>query len=386
MYLRLSNLYMQFSAHLSEYMHPEMHKSNVTKKSTFIDYFMRMKGRGLQILINIIGCAFFLSLPVLFSPDLTHPAEIYKSPFFQLDFIGYAILIVFFYLNYFMLIPKYYFRKKYILFALLVFSCYVVVSLIPRYFISGNILFPATLGVLPEEMTFASKRPNFLHYLNHFFFEFLIVFIFSLLIKINNRLKLAQKEKVNAELSYLKAQINPHFLFNTLNSIYSLAIEKSDYTPTAVVKLSGMMRYVITDASNKFVPLEKEINYISDYIELQKIRIDKTIKLTFHVTGDVSHKRIAPLVLISFIENAFKYGVNAEENSEIIINIDITKAYLHLRIFNKKVKIQQVNHTSSGLGIENTKNRLQLLYPGSHKLVIQDNKDDFSILLSLYLL
>ena len=131
------------------------------------------------------------------------------------------------------------------------------------------------------------------------------------MLKINSRLKLAEKEKVNAELSYLKAQINPHFLFNTLNSIYSLAIEKSDYTATAVVKLSSMMRYVITDASHKFVPLEKEINYISNYIELQKLRIDSSIKLMYTVTGDISDKKIAPLVLISFIENAFKYGVNA---------------------------------------------------------------------------
>src|ERR1700748_3501739 len=188
------------------------------------------------------------------------------------------------------------------------------------------------------------------------------------MLKISNRLKLAEREKVNAELSYLKAQINPHFLFNTLNSIYSLAIEKSDYTATAVVKLSGMMRYVITDASHKFVSLEKEINYISDYIELQKIRLDDSIKLSYSVSGDPADKIVAPLVLISFIENAFKYGVNAEENSEIKIHIDSTKGYVHLRVFNKKVKIQQVNTHTSGLGIENTINRLQLLYPGRHKL------------------
>lgn len=205
------------------------------------------------------------------------------------------------------------------------------------------------------------------------------------MLKISSLLKLAEKEKVNAELSYLKAQINPHFLFNTLNSIYSLAIEKSDYTATAVVKLSGMMRYVITDASHKFVPLEKEINYISDYIDLQKLRIDSTIKLTFYVSGDVADKKIAPLVLISFIENAFKYGVNAEENSEININIDITKAYLHMRVTNKKVSMKQVQ-PKSGLGIENAQNRLQLLYPANHKLVIKETKTDFSILLSLHLL
>ena len=348
-----------------------------------------MKGKGIQVLMHFIGCVVFLSLPILFSPDLTNPFGMYKIPPFQRDFIGYVILVLFFYLNYYTLIPKFYFQKKHAVFAALTLLCFLIVSIIPNLLITdadftynpqnncteGNPYFLPPFG-----------QPLFLRFFGHHFFEFLIVFTLSLMLKISSRLKLAEKEKVNAELSYLKAQINPHFLFNTLNSIYSLAIEKSDYTATAVVKLSGMMRYVITDASHKFVPLEKEINYISDYIELQKLRIDQAIKLTYAVTGDVADKKIAPLVLISFIENAFKYGVNAEENSEIKIDIDITKSYLHLRVFNKKVSIHQLNQSKSGLGIENTKNRLQLLYPGSHKLNIKDTKNEFSILLSLHLI
>ena len=348
-----------------------------------------MKGKGIQVLTHFMGCAVFLSLPILFSPDLTNPFGMYKIPPFQRDFIGYVILVLFFYLNYYTLIPKFYFQKKYAVFSALTLLCFLLVSIIPNLLISEADFINYPQNTYPEVNPNFSPPPTpsfFFHFFGHHFFEFLIVFTLSLMLKISSRLKLAEKEKVNAELSYLKAQINPHFLFNTLNSIYSLAIEKSDYTATAVVKLSGMMRYVITDASHKFVPLEKEINYISDYIELQKLRIDGTIKLTYVVTGDAFDKKIAPLVLISFIENAFKYGVNAEENSEIKIDIDITKSYLHLRVFNKKVSIHQVNEAKSGLGIENTKNRLQLLYPGSHKLVIKDNKDQFSILLSLHLI
>jgi len=345
-----------------------------------------MKGKALQISIHVIGCAIFLSLPVLFSPDLTSPFGLYKILPFQRDFIGYVILALFFYLNYYILIPKFYFRKKYAVFGTLTLLSFLIVSIMPNllvpdaYFMNNQYAEQGSSLISPPLI----HQPVF-RFFKHHFFEFIIICTFSLMLKISSRLKLAEKEKVNAELSYLKAQINPHFLFNTLNSIYSLAIEKSDYTATAVVKLSGMMRYVITDASHKFVQLEKEINYISDYIELQKLRIDSTIKLSYSVTGDLLDKKIAPLVLISFIENAFKYGVNAEENSEIKIDIDITRAYLHLRVFNKKVKIQQVNKAKSGLGIENANNRLQLLYPGSHKLVIKDTKEDFSILLSLYL-
>lgn len=337
----------------------------------------------------------FLLLPVVFSPDVASPSTLFKIHPFQRDFIGYIILVLFFYVNYYVLIPKLYFDKKYVSFSLIIIVCYLFVSIVPHVLIPRshqvppiaiNIGQPTTPpltfqpGMHPPTM-----RRSIFGFYNQHFFEFLIVFTLSLMLKISNRLKMAEKEKVNAELSYLKAQINPHFLFNTLNSIYSLAIEKSDYTATAVVKLSGMMRYVITDASHKFVSLEKEINYISDYIELQKIRIDDSIKLSYSVSGDPSEKIIAPLVLISFIENAFKYGVNAEENSEIKIHIDITKGYVHLRVFNKKVKIQQVNTHTSGLGIENTSNRLQLLYPGRHKLVIKDTKEDFSVLLSLHI-
>jgi hypothetical protein len=349
-----------------------------------------MKREKLQLLIHIMGCTVFLSLPVLFSPDLTSPISLYSIPPFQRDFVGYLILVLFFYLNYYVLIPKLYFRKKYTVFAAITLLSFLLVSVIPNILIPYTNFAPNTSNACAQAVSNFMPLPfnqSFFRFFSHHFFEFLMVCILSLLLKINSRLKFAEKERVNAELSYLKAQINPHFLFNTLNSIYSLAIAKSDYTPTAVVKLSDMMRYVITDASHKFVPLQKEINYVSDYIELQKLRIDNTIKLTYSVTGNFDNKKIAPLVLISFIENAFKYGVNAEENSLVKIDIDVTKSYLHLRVFNKKVNTQkQVSESNSGLGIENTQNRLQLLYPGSHKLVIKNNKEDFSILLSLYLI
>ncbi|HRD40256.1 MAG TPA: sensor histidine kinase, partial [Bacteroidia bacterium] len=185
------------------------------------------------------------------------------------------------------------------------------------------------------------------------------------------------------ELSYLKAQINPHFLFNTLNSIYSLAIQKSDETANAVVKLSGMMRYVLTESQNEFVSLQKELDYINNYIELQKTRLDSTIKLHYTITGTTTGKAIAPLILIPFIENAFKYGVNAEENSEITIEISVNEAAINLFVKNNKVSIRPDPENRSGLGIENTKSRLLLLYPGKHYLNIDDNSASFSVSLSI---
>lgn len=213
----------------------------------------------------------------------------------------------------------------------------------------------------------------------------MVIVVFSLMLRISGRWQQTEREKMNAELSYLKAQINPHFLFNTLNSIYSLAIQKSDETPTAIVKLSGMMRYVLSESANEFVSLEKEIIYIKNYIDLQKLRFEDAISLEFIIKGDSIGKKIAPLMLIPFIENAFKHGVNAEEESLIKINIHITEETLFLSVFNKKVTINISEENKSGLGIENTKNRLQLLYPEKHKLSIFDTENSFLVELSMNL-
>ena len=217
-------------------------------------------------------------------------------------------------------------------------------------------------------------------------FQFSIVLVLSALIRTNNRLKQTEKEKVNAELSYLKAQINPHFLFNTLNSIYSSAIEENaDNTASAVVKLSGMMRYVISEAHNDYVPLEKEINYISDYIDLQKIRLGNTVNLQYHVTGNSTGKNIAPLVLISFIENAFKHGVNPEEKSNIAIDIAINENILQMLVTNTKVKTVNASTLKNNIGLDNTRNRLQLLYPFRHELAITEDEKEFIVLLKINL-
>ncbi len=133
-------------------------------------------------------------------------------------------------------------------------------------------------------------------------FKFLSVFIFSILIKTNNKWKYAEQKKLNAELSFLKAQINPHFLFNTLNSIYSAAItENAKNTSTAVVKLSALMRYITSVSNQQFVPLSKELEYIRNYIDLQKNRFQETIQLVYKVEGDVANKQIVPLYMIAFI-------------------------------------------------------------------------------------
>lgn len=324
-----------------------------------------------QLVIHLLGCAIFLALPIIFSPDLSLDFDFIHAKGFQRDFLFSIILIPFFYLSFLVLIPKLYFQKKYYLFFSIVFICFALIFFLPL------VLIPST------NFNTNTFDAFFIREIKIRLFQFLIVFVFSLMLKINIRLKQSEKEKLDAELAYLKAQINPHFLFNTLNSIYSLAIVQSDNVASSIVKLSNMMRYVLSESSNDYVRLEKEIEYIQNFIELQQIRFGSFIQFECTITGDHKNKTIAPLILIPFIENAYKHGVNAEDNSIIKIQIDTTEKQLFLFVKNNKVFVQRSEESESGLGVENTKNRLQIIYPGKHNLQIDNTEKEYSVSLTI---
>lgn len=185
-----------------------------------------------------------------------------------------------------------------------------------------------------------------------------------MLLRVTERYYKTENAKQKAEINYLLAQINPHFLFNALNSIYTLTIkEKAPNSSTSVLKLAGMLRYVFTETNNNFVTLEKEIECINDYIDLQALRLTKNVLLDYQVSGKYDEKLIAPMLMMPFIENAFKHGVSNDEKSVIRIAIDNKDKFLNLKVENTKVTIDATTIGKSGLGIENVKSRLQLIYP-----------------------
>lgn len=197
------------------------------------------------------------------------------------------------------------------------------------------------------------------------------------------RLRESEQEKSSAELSFLKAQINPHFLFNTLNSIYSLAYRKSDETAPAIVKLSGLMRHVITDAQKEELPLAREVEYISNYIELQKLRLTEATHVSFHVQGELDDKMIAPLVLLPFIENAFKYGSNPEKPGKISISIEATSATVQFDVSNTIVNTENI--ASDRIGVGNAIERLMLIYPGKHLVNINQQGNEYAVSIHIHL-
>lgn len=196
-------------------------------------------------------------------------------------------------------------------------------------------------------------------------------------------------EKLSAELNFLKTQINPHFLFNVLNMAYSSATQsKDERTADIIEKLSGLMRYMIYESNVPEVEIEREIEYIRNYIRLQKMRLSDDIPVTinFNVNGNPAGLRIAPLILISFIENAFKYGVKLDKQSEIDISLNFLNGEMEFRASNQVFKgVNSMGEKNSGIGIKNTKKRLALLYPGKHTLTIENNENEFSVSLLMKL-
>lgn len=336
-------------------------------------------------LLHVGGCIAFLMFPVLFSPARNLSFDLFRFPPFQQDLFAYVLMLGFFYLHYYRILPRIYFSKKYRLYAVSILSCFFCVIFLPELVMPNAKFLHRPLGPLLNQTNYFPAPPhrpeNFVFFIaTTRFFQFVSILVFSMVLKMHNRLKDTRREQLGSELSFLKAQINPHFLFNTLNSIYSSALlENATKTANAIVRLSGLMRYVYTESDSDYVPLEHEINYITDYVSLQGSRLQDTVPIIFQVEGAFDNKRIAPLLLMPFIENAFKYGVNAEESSRIFINISVTRDHLILTAENNKVSTIYESSFSTGVGLSNVRNRLQLVYPNRHELIVKDLNDVYKV-------
>lgn len=185
-----------------------------------------------------------------------------------------------------------------------------------------------------------------------------------------------ESQKKDMELQFLKSQLNPHFLFNSLNNIYSLAYQKSDKTADAILKLSEIMRYMIYESNDSWVALSKEVEYVQSYIELQKLRFKDGAAVELTLNGEIDNQHVVPLILISFVENAFKHGVANDPEDPIRINIIANQKILHFSITNKKSKTNK--DAMGGVGLNNVERRLQLLYPDRYKLNIVNSATHYT--------
>jgi len=182
-----------------------------------------------------------------------------------------------------------------------------------------------------------------------------------------------EKDKVTSELSFLKAQINPHFFFNTLNNIYALTQVDADVAGKAIHQLSRMMRYLLYDTQQGHTMLSQELAFVKDYISLMKLRLTDVVKINFDEPSKLNDKPVAPMIFLPFVENAFKHGVSANQPSHIDIVILQNDSVLDLTVKNSIINDSSVSlDTNSGIGLVNTRRRLDLLYPGKYKLEIDE--------------
>ena len=192
---------------------------------------------------------------------------------------------------------------------------------------------------------------------------------------------------MKAELSFLRSQISPHFIFNILNSIvYLIRTKASEQAEDVTMRLSSLMRYMLSDSDQTMVPLTNELAYLENYIDLQKMRFDGNVDFDFQVKGNADGHMIEPMLLIPFVENAVKHGVGLVDKPFIQVILETTEHGLHFLVKNKKGKEEQVfKDPSSGIGLKNVRRRLELLYPKKHALTIQEDDVNFSVDLQLTL-
>ncbi|MEN1785588.1 MAG: histidine kinase [Bacteroidota bacterium] len=290
------------------------------------------------------------------------------------------------YVNYLVLVPRLLLRKK--LLAYIVISFVLVNGF---SFILSRTLFPVPIqriiDLAENESLGPVKQLPFALTLIFSLAFFLLGGVLGLIKdfyrrdKINQEIAVSRKE---TELQFLRAQLNPHFLFNSLNSIYSLVRNKSHEAPEAVITLSELMRYMLYEAKEAMVPLSKEINYIQNFMALQRFRLKDSSGLKMQVVGDYKDKKIPPLLLIPFVENAFKYGTDFHGNTTIDIKMEIIGADFFFSIENK-VGHYRKDKINSGIGLKNIEDRLRLIYPDNHVLRIHKNEDRYQVALELNL-
>lgn len=338
-----------------------------------------MKNKG-AILIHVIFWA-IIGVPFLIG---SLDDKLFSIDRFILFFVYPSILTLsIFYINYFVLVPQLVKKEgkfiKYIIALLMVMILSLGVRWTVIYFF-GSLYKGVDAMVLSEEL---------IRYfiITAFWTGFLLVF--SLLIKLsidwfqNERTQRhLETEKREMELQFLKSQLNPHFLFNALNNIYSLAYQKSEKTAGAVLKLSEIMRYMIYESNDSKSDLGKEVEYLKSYIELHKLRFKDGGAIHLHINGEIDGQQIVPLILISFIENAFKHGVANDHDNPIIINLIANQKILHFSVKNKKNK-DNYKDKMGGVGLTNVERRLQLMYPDRYKLNIVNTSTHYTTELML---
>lgn len=337
-----------------------------------------------RLVQHILFWSFYIFIFTIGLMERRHPLEEPLDIVIIKELIRLGTLMVAVYINLFIFIPKLFDKERYRNF---VFFNIILVTGISFF----NIF--VSEYIMPEK---EYTHPNHLRFMWISLHTTMFITISSLihftkqwiqLKDISLNIKELEKEKLETELDSLKAQVNPHFLFNTLNNIYSLSLVKSDEAPDVILRLSDLMRYIIYECKDETVALKEEISFLKNYVNLERLRLQEHININFSINIENENKKIAPLLFIPLIENAFKHS--NRDTDKAIINISLKeneKDGIKLSIENTKDKnIIDKDNKFSGLGIQNVKKRLELIYPEKHKFNVTDKSEVFTTNMELYI-
>jgi len=319
------------------------------------------------------------------SGQFNHFAEPFGSVGLQVFIIKVVTLLIACYSFQFVIMPLYSYRKQYVfwcgLIGMLMIICLFQVLIIKMIYVG----LPAS--DVNHNLTFFKLIGNSL---SRFLLVFFFFTSFYYFVDIYDQQKEIRKlssfktQKIALESSFLKSQVNPHFLFNTLNNIYALSLKKSAQTEVVIERLESLLHYMLYECKSDLVPLENEFKFTNSYIALEKLRHkEEECKVTVEISGDTAHKKIAPLLLINFLENAFKHGTKSSfGKSWINMKVEVNEHSVHFQLQNSKPfrpSGQAITEYKGGIGIKNVKRRLEILYPNQHRLSINNLKDRFEI-------
>lgn len=317
-----------------------------------------MKKNRIALYIDLLFCLVIIPLVVMLLPV---DRWIVTNTAFLATLIAYVYAVYFVYRR--ACLPKLFMEKKYVRIVLLMVVLVGVTELLTY--------FPMPAERITSDTQQMAARMHMRTQTIWFFF--LVVTGFSLAIELTFELfrqilsrQEIEAEKNKAELSLYKAQINPHFLFNTLNTLYALVLSGSDKTESAFVKFSGILRYMYSDSASELIPAERELDYIRQYVDLQKLRLNRHTQVDLTIEIANGQILIPPMILITFVENAFKYGTSSDSDCRVRIRISVTEEHLSLETEN--VVMRRREDRGAGIGIANCRKRLELLYPGRYDL------------------
>ena len=304
---------------------------------------------------------------------------------FKSNLVEFPLHIVIVYFNIYFLIPKFIINKKYLAYffnLIVALTILYIVRTELNYFLVSKNIWPEAIG--------HQKAFTFNHIVAVTLGEIYVIAFVSVIkltidwISVRNRNESLENSQLKTELNFLKSQIQPHFFFNTLNNLYALALEKSDKTPSVILKLAEIMQYVLYDVKDTKIKLLKEINYIYTYLELEKLRYGDLVESKINIKGDLDKIAVPPLLFLPFIENCFKHG--SKNNDKVNIEISFYKKmnFLFFSVENNYVKSNNF-FTKHGIGIKNIKRRLQLLYGKNYRINIlkKDNKYSVNLIIPI---